>query len=474
MTRLHALLAALGIAAAPGCFKDEGPQQDTEGTSEPGSSTGSSTGSSSDPTGGAMVCGDGVVLGEEQCDDGELNAMFAACGPGCTLNTCGDGVPGPDEQCDDGNTNDGDACRNTCEQALCGDGVVQDGELCDDGNSNEDDKCTTRCAPPSCGDGVLTIGEACDLAEYNADDGHCTAKCVDKACGDGIVQPGEACEPETPGCGMDCRWPTCDGIALDPGENCDGEGLKCTNFCTAHRCGDGYLSLEEACDDGNGRGGDDCTALCQVSVCGDGVVAEDEPCDDMNAISKDGCSPECTRDGLFVFVTSATYKGSDVGGLAGADAHCQKLAETAKLPGTYRAWLSDGNASPATRFAKGQLPYILPPGLHGLGVRVANNWVDLVDGTLARAISVTEEGAALPVGESCSQPDQMAWTHTHATAGPLDLNASCGGWKFGVDSVGSAGLIHRSDADWTEGCAEVTCTAPLHLYCVEQSPSPVP
>ncbi len=467
MTRLR-VMAALAISAAPGCFKDQGPEQVDSTSSAATTEDASSSGAG--PTGGPVACGDAVVADDEACDNGELNAMFGACSPDCKQNVCGDGVPGPDEDCDDGNKNDGDACRNTCESARCGDEVVQDGELCDDGNLGEDDECTTRCTAPACGDGVVSGLEECDLGERNAAAGHCTLKCTNKACGDGVVQPGEACEPPAAGCGMDCRWMTCNNGMLEPDEQCDDKEEKCTDFCTVPQCGDGHLGPGEDCDDGNGQDGDDCSSKCKVSVCGDGVVADDELCDDMNKISRDGCTPECTRDALFVFVTSATYPGDQVKGLAGADDHCKVLAEAAGLPGKYRAWLSDGEASPATRFAKGKLPYILPPGLHGLGIRVAADWVDLVDGKLDRPISVTENGEMLVAGESCGAPSLLAWTHTGATAGPQDANASCGGWKFAVDSVGSAGLVNRSDAAWTEGCGQVACTLALRLYCVEQQP----
>src|SRR5690242_15690863 len=40
-----------------------------------------------------------------------------------------------------------------------------------------------------------------------------------------------------------------------------------------------------------------------------------------------------------VFVTSKTYQGT-LGGLAGADMECQKLADAANLGGTWMAWLS--------------------------------------------------------------------------------------------------------------------------------------
>ena len=64
------------------------------------------------------------------------------------------------------------------------------------------------------------------------------------------------------------------------------------------------------------------------------------------------------------FVTSAgTGKGADLGGLQGADRHCQALASTAGLPGskTWRAYLStqgkDGAATVDARDRIGKGPW---------------------------------------------------------------------------------------------------------------------
>lgn len=445
-----------------GCFHDEG-QRDPAGTS---SSTGSTTAEpTTDPTTGPAICGDGVQEGAEACDDGELNALYAACGPLCLPNYCGDGLRGPTELCDDGNLDD-DTCRSDCIPARCGDAVVQSNEDCDDGDLDENNGCTTKCAAPVCGDGVVSTDEECDLGPLNSDTGHCTSACRNAVCGDKLVQPGEACE-DAADCNGKCRWTTCNDGMVQAGEACDGAGEKCTDFCTKPQCGDGYKSPGEDCDDGNALSGDDCTPDCQPSICGDGVVASDEPCDDMNNDLGDGCTPECTRDARFVFVTSAAFQGAAIGGLQGADDHCQELADAASLIGTYRAWLSDGSASPASRFTKGDLPYILRPSQLGLSVKVAGSWLDLVDGTLVHPIQVTEKGELVAPGGSCQAPDSLAWTHTHATAGPLPGDADCGGWKFNT-GVGAAGIVNQGDPTWTEGCPEISCTKALHLYCFEQ------
>jgi cysteine-rich repeat protein len=66
----------------------------------------------SNPT-SCAYCGDGVLAGDEECDDGN-NDNLDGCNAGCMLE-CGDGFRGPVEECDDGNTADGDGCSSTCE-----------------------------------------------------------------------------------------------------------------------------------------------------------------------------------------------------------------------------------------------------------------------------------------------------------------------------------------------------------------------
>eukprot|EP01052_Picozoa_sp_SAG31_P046275 SAG31_NODE_8782_length_1388_cov_1.468580_1_plen_281_part_10 len=64
-----------------------------------------------------VVCGDGIVNGDEECDEEELNSEE------------------PDAN-----------CRTNCELARCGDSVVDSGEQCDDGPLNGDDvQCSSNC-----------------------------------------------------------------------------------------------------------------------------------------------------------------------------------------------------------------------------------------------------------------------------------------------------------------------------------------
>jgi cysteine-rich repeat protein len=56
------------------------------------------------------VCGDGVVEGTEECDQGVANADDGHCTAACVHARCGDGLVSPSETCDDGNLDGGDAC----------------------------------------------------------------------------------------------------------------------------------------------------------------------------------------------------------------------------------------------------------------------------------------------------------------------------------------------------------------------------
>ena len=58
-------------------------------------------------------------------------------------------------------------------------------------------------------------------------------------------------------------------------------------------------------------------------------------------LGPDAQSQQGATAGMTFFVTSVgSGKGADLGGLAGADAHCQQLAAAAGAGGTWRAYLS--------------------------------------------------------------------------------------------------------------------------------------
>ncbi len=125
-------------------------------------------------------CGDGVVSGAEECDQGPMNSDTGFCKTDCTLQVCGDGFVGPDEGCDDGNMDDTDGCLSDCTLASCGDGIVQAGEECDDGPDNQPGaECRPNCRLNVCGDGDVWVGvEACDDTNPGSLADGCTADCL--------------------------------------------------------------------------------------------------------------------------------------------------------------------------------------------------------------------------------------------------------------------------------------------------------
>ncbi len=136
------------------------------------------------------VCGDGIVAGNERCDDGENNgAGYGFCKSDCTPGPrCGDGVLNGDEECDNGlnldgyYAEDGDCAPGCVYPPYCGDGEPNPsfGEECDlgtDGNTGEYDGCAATCVlGPRCGDGFTDEGEECDDGNRANNDG-CDVGC---------------------------------------------------------------------------------------------------------------------------------------------------------------------------------------------------------------------------------------------------------------------------------------------------------
>ena len=248
------------------------------------------------------VCGDGLVAGNETCDDGnsvDSDGCSSVCSPEisftCSIPLCGKSV-----------------CSKASGSEVCGDGYRTGVEIiapnfCDDGNVLSGDGCSSICK--------VECGYACQMGEPTTrKDGSTTIFEKDVCqteCGDGIRAGLEECDSQE----------GCESCFVQIGWSCSAEACS-PSICT-DLCGDGVsmgLNSEQTsyCDDGNIESNDGCSDSCSVECgytcdggnsssrdyclateCGDGVPAGSEQCDDNNTDSNDGCSSICTVEQAF-------------------------------------------------------------------------------------------------------------------------------------------------------------------------------
>jgi hypothetical protein len=144
------------------------------------------------------------------------------------------------------------------------------------------------------------------------------------------------------------------------------------------------------------------------------------------------------------FVTSVgSGKGADLGGLAGADAHCQQLAATVGAGSkTWRAYLSTNAANPGgpvnarDRIGKG-------PWQNSKGVVIAKDVEDLhsANNSLNQQTALTERGTMIAgFGMTPNWHDALTGSQADGRAWPANLNLTCNNWTS--STFGSAMLGH--------------------------------
>jgi hypothetical protein len=148
----------------------------------------------------------------------------------------------------------------------------------------------------------------------------------------------------------------------------------------------------------------------------------------LAACAGGGMSGGAPQSTLGFFISSmGSGKGADFGGLAGADAHCQKLAAAAGAGSrTWRAYLStQGTAAVNARDRIGSGPW-----MNAKGVVVASSVAEL-HGTnnLTKQTALTEKGAVVNGrGDTPNQHDILTGSQPDGTAFAIADDRTCGNW----------------------------------------------
>lgn len=252
---------------------DVGATSNPTSVSATSPATGDTGDSSDDTTGPVILCGNGVVDANEECDGANLDAQTCMtfgftggallCSPQCifdksmcTSPSCGDGtVDGNGEECDCGNQ--GVNCTAAqLGNKVCGNLTSPNGGSYSGGNltCNSPGSCSfNKSACTYCGDGVRNAAEACDGADlagqtcqsqgFNGGGAlGCTAQCAfntggcqNIVCGNGQCQPGE----DSCSCPSDCP---------DDINSCSP--CECGDFGGACYCDAACLNFGDCCFNG--------------------------------------------------------------------------------------------------------------------------------------------------------------------------------------------------------------------------------
>jgi hypothetical protein len=165
-------------------------------------------------------------------------------------------------------------------------------------------------------------------------------------------------------------------------------------------------------------------------------------------------------------------KGADLGGLAGADAHCQALATSVGAGNrTWHAYMSTqarGNQRAVNaRDRIGQGPWH-----NANGLKIANNLADLhgdtvelaqLGNTLNKRSAVTEKGTTINgVGDNPNRHDMLTGSKTDGTAYTDDDDHTCSNWTSsatgGAAQVGHHDRTGNTNLSWNSAHASRGCS----------------
>ena len=174
------------------------------------------------------------------------------------------------------------------------------------------------------------------------------------------------------------------------------------------------------------------------------------------------------RQPMSFFVTSVGKgDGANLGGLAGADAHCAALAKAANAPGDWKAYLSTqgaGAVNARDRIGKG--PW------HNFRGQVISNDIGILHGDtieqarignpLGKQLSLTEKGELVNgVGDKPNQHDILTGSTPDGRAYTDTADHTCNNWTS--NNAGSAQLGHSDkqgggNSSWNSTHASKGCS----------------
>ena len=149
------------------------------------------------------------------------------------------------------------------------------------------------------------------------------------------------------------------------------------------------------------------------------------------------------QNNMTFFITSVgSGKGGDLGGIEGADRHCQQLATAAGAGSkTWRAYLST-NSAPAGPGINARDRIGNGPWQNAKGVVIAKDLNDLeTNAQINKETGLDEKGERIKVrGDTPNMHDMLTGSTMEGRAFPGNLNLTCGNWTSG--NFGSAMLGH--------------------------------
>jgi hypothetical protein len=191
----------------------------------------------------------------------------------------------------------------------------------------------------------------------------------------------------------------------------------------------------------------------------------------------------------FFITSTGSGNGANLGGLAGADALCQRLAEASGATGasgkTWHAYLSTqasgAQAAVNARDRIGSGPWYGPKG-----AKIANNVADLHGDTLdiarlgnnlTKATAFTEKGDPVKgFGDTPNQHDILTGSQPDGRAFSDSADHTCGNWTSAGDGTAQLGHFDRTgggNTSWnsahpSRGCSQanlVSTGGAGLLYC---------